>query len=198
MDELGLASFSDLHRFSVSERERFWILVLDRLRVVFRREPDSILDVTRGVRDPVWLSGARLNIVESCFGADPGSTAIVYGNESGRLERTSYGKLATDVRRFAAGLRRDGFRPGDAIALYLPMTPECVVAYLGTLWAGCRVVSIAESFSTDRRRPRRGHGLELSPRRPRARTLPQGARGGSRTRGGAPRHRRRFEEARRV
>jgi len=149
MDELGLDSFSELHRFSVSDRDRFWSLVLDRLGVVFRRKPDRILDLTRGVRDPVWLSGARLNIVESCFGADSGSTAIVYGNESGELETTSYGELATRVRRYAAGLRRLGFRPGDSIALYLPMTPECVVAYLGTLWAGCRVVSIAESFSTE-------------------------------------------------
>jgi len=149
MDELGLQSFSDLHRFSITDRERFWRLVLDRLGVVFRRKPDSILDLTRGVRDPVWLSGARLNIVESCFGADSGSTAIVYGNESGTLERTSYGELAMRVRRFAAGLRRLGFQPGDAIALYLPMTPKCVVAYLGALWAGCRVVSIAESFSTE-------------------------------------------------
>jgi acetyl-CoA synthetase len=149
MDELELESFSELHRFSVSDRERFWSLVLDRLGVVFRREPDSILDVSRGVRDPDWLSGARLNIVESCFGADPSATAIVYGYENGELETTSYGKLAVDIRRFASGLRRHGFRPGDAIALYLPMTPECVVAYLGTLWAGCRVVSIAESFSTE-------------------------------------------------
>ncbi len=154
MDELGLESFSELHRFSVSDRERFWSLVLDRLGVVFRRQPDSILDVSRGVRDPQWLSGARLNIVESCFGADPSATAIVYGREGGELEATSYGKLAQDVRRFASGLRRLGFRPGDVLALYLPMTPACVVAYLGTLWAGCRVVSIAESFSTEELRRR--------------------------------------------
>jgi len=154
MELLGLDSFSALHRFSVSDCDRFWRLVLDRLGVVFRREPDSILDVSRGVRDPEWLSGARLNIVESCFGADPGATAIVYRDPSGELETTSYGELATDVRRFAAGLRRHGFRPGDAIALYLPMTPECVVAYLGCIWAGCRVVSIAESFSTEELRRR--------------------------------------------
>jgi acetyl-CoA synthetase len=154
MEHLGLDSFRELHRFSVSERERFWSLVLDRLGIVFRREPDSILDVSRGVRDPVWLSGALFNIAESCFGADPSATAIVYGNENGELETTSYGKLAVDIRRFASGLRRHGFRPGDAIALYLPMTPECVVAYLGTIWAGCRVVSIAESFSTEELRRR--------------------------------------------
>jgi acetyl-CoA synthetase len=154
MDELGLESFSELHRFSISDRERFWSLVLDRLGIVFRQKPASILDVSRGVRDPDWLSGALFNIVESCFGADPGTTAIVYSSESGRLETTSYGKLAAHVRRFASGLRRHGFRSGDAIALYLPMTPECVVAYLGCIWAGCRVVSIAESFSTEELRRR--------------------------------------------
>ncbi len=158
MNELRLESFSELHRFSVSDRERFWSLVLDRLGIVFRRKPGSILDVSRGVRDPVWLSGALFNIVESCFGADPSATAIVYGNEKGELESTSYGKLAIDIRRFASGLRRQGFRPGDAIALYLPMTPECVVAYLGTIWAGCRVVSIAESFSSEELRRRMAIG----------------------------------------
>jgi acetyl-CoA synthetase len=154
MEELELESFSDLHRFSVTDRARFWSIVLDRLGIVFHRKPDTILDVSRGVRDPVWLSGARLNIVESCFGADPSSTAIVFGDEDGELKRTSYGTLANDVRRFASGLHRNGFLPGDALALYLPMTPECVVAYLGTIRAGCRVVSIAESFSTEELRNR--------------------------------------------
>ncbi|HEY7699658.1 MAG TPA: AMP-binding protein [Vicinamibacteria bacterium] len=158
MKELGYESFSDLHRFSVSERERFFRLVLERLGIVFRKEPDSILDVSRGVRDPVWLSGARLNLVESCFRGDPSSIAIVFGREDGEPETTSYEKLARDVRRFASGLKRHGFRVGDALALYLPMTPACVVAYLGCIWAGCRVVSIAESFSAEelRRRMRVG------------------------------------------
>jgi acetyl-CoA synthetase len=149
LDQLGLESFTDLHRFSVSERERFWRLVLDRLGIVFRRQPYPILDLSRGVRDPVWLSGASLNIVESCFRADPEATAIVYRREGRDVQRTSYGQLSSDVRRFAAGLHRLGFRPGDAIAFCLPMTPECVVAYLGTIWAGCRVVSVAESFSAE-------------------------------------------------
>ena len=31
----------------------------------------------------------------------------------------------------------------------MPMTPECVVAYLGTVRSGCRVVSVADSFSSE-------------------------------------------------
>ena len=158
MEPLGFGSFAELHRFSVVERERFWSLVLDRLRVVFRKEPDSILDLSNGPRDPVWLSGARLNIVESCFGAPPDSIAILYRDESGESTATSYGTLATGVRRFAHGLRRHGFQPGEPIALYLPMTPECVTAYLGCLWAGCPVVSVAESFSVEELRRRMAIG----------------------------------------
>jgi acetyl-CoA synthetase len=158
MDDLGLRSFSELHRFSVSERERFWRLVLRRLGILFRRQPYSILDDSRGARDPIWLSGAALNIVESCFQADPEATAILYKSEGGEISRTSYGKLFSDVRRFASGLRRQGFRAGDSIALYTPMTPECVVAYLGVIWAGCRVVSIAESFSAEELRRRMAIG----------------------------------------
>jgi acetyl-CoA synthetase len=86
MSALGLAAFTDLHRFSLSERERFWSLVLDRLGIVFRKKPEAILDVSRGVRDHVWLFGTRLNIVENCFSADPGAAAIVYGRENGELE----------------------------------------------------------------------------------------------------------------
>ncbi len=38
--------------------------------------------------------------------------------------------------RFAAGLQRLGFRPGDRLALHLPNCPQFVIAYYGTLKAG--------------------------------------------------------------
>ena len=39
-------------------------------------------------------------------------------------------------------------------AATMPMTPECVVAYLGIVRAGRRVVSIADSFSPEELRKR--------------------------------------------
>ncbi len=39
--------------------------------------------------------------------------------------------------------------PGDPVALYMPMTVECIAAYLGAVRAGCPVVSIADSFSAE-------------------------------------------------
>ncbi len=43
---------------------------------------------------------------------------------------------------------------GDALALYLPMTPHSVALYLAAVLAGCVVVSVADSFSAEELRTR--------------------------------------------
>jgi acetyl-CoA synthetase len=147
--ELGLASYEALHRYSVDEREDFWSRVLDRLGIVFQTPPTRIVDLASGVKHPRWLPGAELEISRSCFTAPGEDTAIVYGRENGAIERVSYYRLDAEVDRFARALCTRGFEPKDGVALYMPMTPDCVIAYLGTVRAGCRVVSIADSFSAD-------------------------------------------------
>jgi len=147
-EELGIDSYGELHRWSVEYRAEFWRIVLDRLGVAFERPPDSMLDLSGGPTDPRWLPGARLNIVDSCFGADDCATAIVQGREGSRLDQyVTYGELEALVNRVANGLAEHGFTAGDRIALYMPMTVECVAAYLGIIRAGCAVVSIADSFA---------------------------------------------------
>lgn len=147
--ELRLESYEALHRYSVDELESFWSRVIDRLGIVFAEPPERIVDLANGVKDPRWLPGATLEISQSCFDAPGEATAIVYGREDGAIERLSYAELEERVGRFARALRAGGFRPDDAVALYMPMTPECVIAYLGIVRAGCRVVSVADSFSSD-------------------------------------------------
>jgi acetyl-CoA synthetase len=155
MNELGLESYQDLHRYSVQNRAAFWERVLARLGIVFDRPPVSICDLGRGVTDTEWLPGALYEVTRSCFLADPAKAAVVTGREgSTAIETMSYGELERLVNRFASGLRENGFRPGDAIALYMPMTPSCVAAYLGAVRAGLSVVSIADSFTSEELRKR--------------------------------------------
>ncbi|MDD9948511.1 MAG: AMP-binding protein [candidate division Zixibacteria bacterium] len=124
-----------------------------------------------GVRDPRWLPGAELNIVDSCFTTDPDRPAVVTPgsnspdgpagpdgpdapDDSGApdvpddqaLRTTTYGGLERLVNRLANGLRDRGLAPDQAIALYMPLNLECVAAYLAIIRAGSRVVSIADSF----------------------------------------------------
>jgi acetyl-CoA synthetase len=155
LDELSLDGYSTLHRFSVENREEFWARVLPRLGIAFETQPEAVLDLADGVKQPRWLKGARLEITRSCFTAPPDKPAILYAREGeGRLEKLTYARLEALVNRFANGLLARGFGPGDSVALYMPMTPECVAAYLGTIRVGCRVVSVADSFSPDELRTR--------------------------------------------
>jgi acetyl-CoA synthetase len=155
LEELGLDDYPALHRFSVENREEFWTRVLARLGIVFGTEPEVILDLTDGVKHPRWLKGAMLEITQSCFRGPPDKAAIVFDREGGGSpESLTYAQLEVQVNRFANGLRSRGFAPGDGVALYMPMTPECVVAYLGTVRAGGHVVSVADSFSAEELRTR--------------------------------------------
>ena len=148
MNELGFRSYAELHRWSVTDRAAFWGKVIKRLAVVFSRPPDRILDLTSGVKDPRWLAGVELNIVDSCFKASDDKPALISASETAPREIvTTYGELERLVNRIANGLHEHGFSPGDTIALYMPMTLECVAMYLAVVRAGLRVASIADSFA---------------------------------------------------
>ena len=148
MSEVGIDDYRQLHRWSVTHRSEFWRRTLERLGVVFAREPDEILDLSDGPTQPTWLVGAELNIVDSCFQPPDCTIALALCREgSDELETVTYGGLEVLMNRVANGLVEHDFSPGDAIALYMPMNLECVAAYLGIIRAGCVVVSIADSFA---------------------------------------------------
>ena len=177
MAAVGIDRYGDFHAWSVRDPSAFWTHTLERLGIVFTKSPDAILDLDGGacgpregvrdarsmpcggVRDPRWLPGAELNIVDSCFTADPDRPAVItpgpvcsIGQEgpadpdAQAICTTTYGELERLVNRVANGLCDRGLAPGQAIALYMPLNLECVVAYLAIIRAGSRVVSIADSF----------------------------------------------------
>ena len=146
MQRAGVDSYEKLHAWSVENREEFWRLAIERIGMRFGQPPARILDSSQGVEEPRWLPGARLNVVESCFSASPETPAIVHQAEGGELSTVSYGQLQALTARVAASLRRLGYKPGDALAILMPMTVEAVAIYLGIVAAGCAVVGIADSF----------------------------------------------------
>jgi len=150
MAEVGVRTYRELHRWSVTHRAEFWRRVIDRLGIVMEQPPDRILDDDRGPLDPRWLPGARLNIADSCFRRPACTIAVAVGREgSDELETVTLGELEATADRVSAGLEHLGLEPGDPVALYMPMTVECLAAYLGAVRAGFPVVSIADSFSPE-------------------------------------------------
>src|SRR5712691_9193635 len=134
------------HLASVDRREDYWSTMVRTLGIVFRTRPTRILTEPGDPRHPEWLAGAQLNIAESCFNAAPNKTAIIFGLEgSNAIRKMTYGQLRRLSSRIANGLDALGLRRGERIALYLPMTPEAVAAYLGIVLSGRCVVGIADA-----------------------------------------------------
>ncbi len=145
--ELGYRTFDELRDWSVRDRAAFWEAITRRVGIQFRQPYSQPLDVSQGVEHAEWFVGARLNIVDSCFAADPAATAIVAQNEIGPVRVVSYRELEALTNRVVQSLLDGGLRSGDAVAIDMPLTPEAVAIYLGTIKSGCVAVSIADSLA---------------------------------------------------
>src|SRR5947208_3966507 len=146
MRDRHVRSYDELQRWSTGHREDFWSAMIERLGIVFKKRPTRVLDPKADVTHPDWLPGARLNIAESCFRADPEKLAIVHASErSEEIRRVSYGDLRRLAARAPNGLESAGTKRGDRIALYLPMTPVSGATYPGIVVAGRCVVGIADA-----------------------------------------------------
>ena len=146
MREAGSPDLESFTKWWQTSPGEFWAKAIDALEIKFRETPRATVEY-EDPRDPNWLPGASLNIVESCFNAPADAVAIRHGGANGEIRSVSYGELLAEVQAFANQLRADGFEPGDRIAIVMPMDYRSVVSYLGVLYAGCAAVSIADSFA---------------------------------------------------
>ncbi len=147
MLENGFSDYPEFWKWSATDKPEFWKQTLSNLGIRFERKYDKILDLSLGEEHAKWIPGARLNIVDSCFQNADDSTSVVYQEENGALQRVSQKQLLQQVNRLANSLIDEGLRPGDRIAIDMPMTLEAVCIYLGAIKAGIAVATIADSFT---------------------------------------------------
>ena len=145
--ELALTSYDQFHAWSVQDRADFWRQAVDRLDIQFTTRSKSVLDLELGVAKAAWFPESTLNIVNSCFRAPEDAIALIAQKANGPLRSWTVKQLRQNASRVANGLVDAGFRVGDAIGVFMPMTDWSVAIYLGVIMAGCHVVSIADSFA---------------------------------------------------
>ena len=150
MSQTGHADFESLRKWWQRSPAEFWQIVATNKAGLFAEQPRCVLECT-DPRDPTWFPGAKLNIAAVClsetFASSKGFTAIKYGGTDGVVRKLRYDNLHDSVQAFAAQVREAGFAPCDRLAIVMPMNMDSVVIYLGILYAGCAVVSIADSFA---------------------------------------------------
>ena len=72
--------------------------------------------------------------------------ALRFEAEDGQVHVLTYGDLYREVNRVANGLRSLGLGKGDAIALFMPMTPEIAIAMLAIAKIGGIILPLFSGY----------------------------------------------------
>lgn len=148
MHEKGFTDYNALHEWSTQNYSDFWRTMVTKLNIIFDQDFSHIINLENGIENPLWFEGSKLNIINSCFQADPKAIAIISQNEQGHCNQITYEVLNTLSDSIAKAISCRFLR-GDSLAIIMPMTIDAIAIYLGIIKAGCVVVSIADSFSTE-------------------------------------------------
>ncbi len=111
------------------------------------------------VEAPRWFDGGTLNASVSCLDRHARSwrknkAAILFEGEPGDTRVLTYGQLHAAVCRAANALTTLGIKPGDFVAIYMPMVPEAAIAMLACARIGAPHTVVFGGFSAEALRDR--------------------------------------------
>ncbi|MEV4123799.1 AMP-binding protein [Nocardia sp. NPDC049707] len=147
----GIDSIDELRRRSTADVSWYWDAAVTDLGIPFATPYESVLDLSNGVEFPDWFVGGTFNAVDACITRwlrdNAHRPAIVHEAEDQSVHTVTYGELADQVGRVATGLIDMGVGEGDAVAIYLPMIPEAVVACYAAAGIGAIIVPLFSGFA---------------------------------------------------
>ena len=107
---------------------------------IWRKSWDKGLDDL----DPKLWEMSFVDAVKPTFEEFPDKPALIYmGTE------LTFGDIDVLANRFANMLIEHGFKKGDVVGINLPNIPEYIIAWLGSLRAGCSVTGVSPLLSTE-------------------------------------------------
>jgi acetyl-CoA synthetase len=149
---LGVERFGDLLRISVEEPDSFWPAVIEDLGLEFSEPWDSVVDASRGIEWAEWFPGGKLNLAWNCVhkwaaGELAEEEAAIWQAEDGARTSLTWRELSREVFRLAEGLASIGIGEGDAVGIYLPMSPQVAIASHACAHIGAVQVPIFSGFA---------------------------------------------------
>ena len=145
----GCADYESLLRWSTEDLEGFWAATERDLHILWRTPYTHVLDTSRGIPWTTWWTGGRMNYVATALRHNRDRVAVIAEGEEGTVRTLTYGELSDQVAAFAAGLRSLGVKRGDRVAVFLPLTVECVVAVLAIGAIGAVFIPIFSGYGAE-------------------------------------------------
>ncbi|MEN5275474.1 acetoacetate--CoA ligase [Brucella sp. TWI432] len=136
-----LATYTDLHRWSVEDRAAFWSLIWDFCNVIGERGQTALVD-NGHMREAKFFPDAKLNFAENLLRHNGAGEAIIFRGEDKVERRLTWHDLHALVSKLQQFMLAEGVKPGDRVAGMMPNMPEAVALMLaassiGAIWSSC-------------------------------------------------------------
>ena len=157
-------AYKNLYKSSIDDNENFWS---EQAKTNIEWFEPFTKTLEWELPNAKWFSGGKLNACYNCVDKHlltdfANKAALIWEGEPaspdkpGEERTLTYRQLHYEVSRFANVLKRNGVKKGDRVIIYMPMTPESVIAMLASsrigaihsvIFGGFSAQSIAERIN---------------------------------------------------
>lgn len=139
-----LASFEDMHRWSVANPQAFWTEVLNFVGLKGEGGLQTLWGAHEGPTPLAksWFPDFKLNFAENLLGDSDDRVAITAWSEDRLARSITRAELREMTYSVAQHFLTHSIRPEDRVFAYLPNIPEAIVcmlasAAIGATWSSC-------------------------------------------------------------
>ena len=157
-------AYKNLYKSSIDDNENFWS---EQAKTNIEWFEPFTKTLEWELPNAKWFTGGKLNACYNCVDKHlltdfANKVALIWEGEPaspdkpGEERTLTYMQLHYEVTRFANVLKRNGVKKGDRVIIYMPMTPESVIAMLASsrigaihsvIFGGFSAQSIAERIN---------------------------------------------------
>lgn len=154
MRQHGFSDYPSMHQKSIEDVRWFWDAFCRDMNLVWDKPYRQVLDVSQGWKWARWFPDGKINWVRNAverhaLGENLRHPAIIWEGEEGKSRSLTYRELHEEVNRLANGLRSLGIKKGDRAGIFMPMTPECVIAMLAVAKIGAISAPVFSGYGAE-------------------------------------------------
>jgi acetoacetyl-CoA synthetase len=142
-NKIIFSSYGELHKWSITEIEDFWLSIVEFFKIEFDKPPSSVYRFDKNFIETLWFTDSKISYSKNVFKNDNLKTpAIKYQDENGDYFEITWNSLKLKTLEFKKILIKNNIQIGDRVVAYCSNTPEVVSAFLavnsiGAIWSSC-------------------------------------------------------------
>ena len=151
MQKYKIDTFEELLKKSVNDPEWFWDVLPNILSIEWRKKYEQVIDKKDGLPFTHFYTGGKLNIVQTCLDKkikeNKGENiCLISENEEGKSKTYTYKEIYALSNKMANALKKIGIQKGDRVGIFMPMTPELVIAFFAIIRIGAIIIPLFSGF----------------------------------------------------